>query len=300
MNIAVLMSTYNGEAYLREQIGSILSQEGDFSLELWVRDDGSRDGTVGILEEYAAEGKLQWYAGPNLGSAHSFLDLIHHCPGCDFYAFADQDDYWMPDKIQSGIQAMSHVEPGRPALYFANAELVGRELESLGRNVYRNTPKTDFETLACAGGYLGCTMVFNSALAERIRRKDHPKKIIMHDFFAALVCAAFDGAIFYDEIPHMKYRQHGSNVVGVSQGTIRRRVREITQKPAVGVAEQAQSILELYRDDLDEQKRDWLETVRDYKKTILSRAKLACSRRTSYINKNMSITLRLSLLLGSR
>ena len=71
MRVAVLMSTYNGEKYIREQIDSILEQSGNFDLDLWVRDDGSKDSTQQILQEYAQQRKLHWYTGENLGAAHS-------------------------------------------------------------------------------------------------------------------------------------------------------------------------------------------------------------------------------------
>ena len=103
MRVAVLMSTYNGEKYIREQIDSILEQSGNFDLDLWVRDDGSKDSTQQILQEYAQQRKLHWYTGENLGAAHSFIDLVRKCKGYDYYAFADQDDYWMTNKIQMGV-----------------------------------------------------------------------------------------------------------------------------------------------------------------------------------------------------
>ena len=87
MKIAVLMSTYNGEQYISEQIDSILAQEGDFDLELHVRDDGSKDGTINILSRYEEEGKLRWYNNENLGPAKSFMDLIFSCGEYDCSAF---------------------------------------------------------------------------------------------------------------------------------------------------------------------------------------------------------------------
>ena len=163
MKVAVLMSTYNGEKYLEEQIDSILNQSGEFHVDLWVRDDGSSDSTKDILEQYRNDGKLQWYTGDNLKSAHSFFDLIKKSRGYDYYAFADQDDYWLENKLKAGIIQLESIT--NAALYCCNAELVNQNLYSLGRTVYRQTPKTDFYTLSCAGGLLGCTMIFNKKLA---------------------------------------------------------------------------------------------------------------------------------------
>ena len=90
--ILILMSTYNGEKYLREQIESIRNQTIKEDIEILVRDDGSKDGTLEILEEYAEIGTLQFIRGKNIGSAQSFHELLRIAPKYDYYAFADQDD----------------------------------------------------------------------------------------------------------------------------------------------------------------------------------------------------------------
>lgn len=301
MNIAVLMSSYNGERYIRQQIDSILAQKGDFTLELWVRDDGSTDGTQKILAEYAAEGKLRWYAGENLRSAHSFLNLVQHCPGYDYYAFADQDDYWMPEKLNSGLNMLRELHG--PALYFANAELVDTQLDSLGRKVYRAAPALDYYTLSCAGGLLGCTMIFNKKLAELVQQAPLPGPIVMHDFYLAVVCALFDGTIVYDNEAYMKYRQHGANVVGVSRNkpaALKNRLRIITNKSPVTVSRQAASMLDCYTMLPRNEKREWLETLAHAERFGAERFKVALSSKTRYASVEKSLTLRLAILLGNR
>ncbi|MBM7869844.1 rhamnosyltransferase [Clostridium pascui] len=295
------MSTYNGEKYIREQINSILNQIGDFELDLWVRDDGSSDSTKDILEEYSVKGKLKWYTGKNLKPAHSFLDLVKHCVGYDFYAFADQDDFWMPDKIQSGI-LMIEREKG-PALYCSNAELVDSNLRSLGRAVYKSKPRTDFETLVCAGGLMGCTMIFNNRLSCLVQGKDYPEKIILHDFYLSAVCAANRGRIFFDPEIHMKYRQHEKNVVGVSSGflnKISRRLFEITHKNKVCISEQAHSLILLYGDGMKCREKEWLNRVAEYQNTIMNRLMLALSHKTCYSTRNAACKLRVEIMLGNR
>ncbi len=301
MRIAVLMSAYNGEKYIREQINSILEQEGEFELDLWVRDDGSSDQTKQILHEYANQQKIHWYTGENMRPARSFLHLVQHCPEYDFYAFADQDDYWMPDKIKAGLLALEK-EAG-PALYCANAELVDSKLQSLGRNVYRSLPRTDFETLTCAGGILGCTMIFNQALRNLVCEGGIPSEIVLHDFYFAVVCAAVDGRIVYDPNAHMKYRQHENNVVGVPESrweTVKARIRDIGYQEPVGVAKQAQTILRQFAELMGTEQKEWLAVVAGYKTSLWTRMKLAASRKTRYVSKNMGIKLRLSILLGNR
>lgn len=301
MKAVVLLSSYNGEKYIRVQIDSILAQECAIPFDLWVRDDGSTDSTQQILQQYAEAGKLRWYTGKNLRPAKSFLDLVHHCPGYDYYAFADQDDYWLPQKLSAGIEQLINIPS--PALYFANAQLVGNHLQSLGRDVYTRNPYHDYYTLMCEGGLLGCTMVFNSKLAELIRSAPIPEKLIMHDFYAAAVCALFDGQILYDSTPYMQYRQHGNNVVGVSRSKLQalsNRLHTITRKMPITVAEQAQSLMSCYPNIPDKDKLSWLKKVAGYRDSLLNAVALALSPRTHYCNKNKAITLRLALLLRNR
>lgn len=301
MKIAVLLSSYNGENYIETQIESILAQQCPCPIDLWVRDDGSTDRTTDILQRYAEAGKLQWYTGQNLLSAKSFLSLLKHCQGYDYYAFADQDDYWMPDKLNRGIQALS--DQTGPALYFANAELVDCQLNSLGRNVYKRSPKLDFETLSCAGGILGCTIVFNKALAEKVQKQELPTAVPMHDFYVSILCLAFGGKISFDPAAYIKYRQHGNNVVGVPSGlmaTIKSRIKDISTKEKVSISQQAEQILNLYKPELPDAKIRWLTKIQKYNDSVINRFFLATSLRTRYMNWNMALKLRLSILFGNR
>ena len=299
--IAVLMSSYNGEKYIKEQIDSILNQVGDFQIDLWVRDDGSKDSTINILETYSKEGRISWYSGENLGPANSFLDLIRHCRDYDYYAFSDQDDYWLPGKIKRGIETLSACDD--MAIYFSNAYVVDEKLNSSGRCVYKKLPKTDFYSLTCAGGIIGCTMIFNNKMAERVYNYPMPSRIIMHDAYLSVLCRAFGGKIFYDENPLMKYRQHRNNVVGVSVGlfsTIINRFKSSFIPSKVSIAEQCESILDVFTDELSDDKKKWLQKVSKYRNRFTDRLKLALSGKPSYINFNKSFFLRLAIFLGNR
>ena len=104
------MSTYNGERYLREQIDSILQQI-DVEIELIIRDDGSNDGTVQIIEEYASKYPcISYYCGDNVGVGKSFMELLKNAPTADYYAFSDQDDVWLKDKLIRAVKAITITE----------------------------------------------------------------------------------------------------------------------------------------------------------------------------------------------
>lgn len=293
------MSSYNGTQYIKQQIQSILDQNCDFEVNIFVRDDNSTDGTQDILQQYADQGLLHWYTGENLKPAKSFLDLLKSCPEHDFYAFCDQDDHWKPEKLQAATDLIKDVTG--PAFSFANAHLVDQQLDDYGRNVYRLPINTTFETISCAGGILGCTMVINHALAQLIRTKPMPEKLIMHDFYIALICALAGGEIRYDHTPRIHYRQHSNNVVGISCSkteAIKNRLNKIFKKSPISVSDQAQSILTLYPDLGTPAQQKWLRRLSN--RTFFSRLGIACSGKLHLATKNQGLTVRLAILFGSR
>lgn len=302
MKVAVLLSSYNGEQYLKEQLDSIWAQTGDFSLDIWVRDDGSTDTTQALLAQYAAENKLQWYTGENLGPARSFLDLVRHCPGYDYYAFSDQDDRWNPDKLERAIRALQDKQG--PALYAANARLVDRALNPLGRSTHSQSPHYDYYTLVCGASVLGCTCVFNKALAQAVQEKPLPEDLIMHDYYLAVLCAFLGGAVIYDHNPVMDYRQHGENVVGTQwtkTAALKNRLRRITKPAKVSIALQAQSLLDRYdRQAACPEYLRFLQQVAGYRRSFWRAVKLSCSRKPHYNSRNMAVTMRLAILLRNR
>lgn len=299
--VAVLMSTYNGEQYIREQINSILSQTGDFKLYLYVRDDGSTDLTTSILEEYENNGCLRWYGGENLGPAKSFIDLIKKTPEYDFYAFADQDDFWMKNKIENALNELSNNKI--QCIYFSNAYIADEKLNSINKMVYGFQPSLDLKTLSCYGGILGCTMVFNLEMAKIIRNAPMPNKLIMHDFYLAEVCLALNGKLIFDERPTMKYRQHGNNTVGVPTNPlnkIKNRVGILLHIYKESIAEQAKEICDLYGVEISAENMEWLEQVSCYRDCLLNRIRLATTCKVKYPRINLGLITRLSILLGNR
>lgn len=301
MRVAVLMSTYNGENYLADQIESILSQQGDFTLSLLVRDDGSADGTARILSRYAEAGSLSWYQGENRKPAKSFLTLLRDNPGYDFYAFSDQDDLWDPDKLAVAISRLKDI--AAPGVYCANARLVKSDLAPIGKNIFDCAVACDFYSRVCSDGVPGCTMVLNSALAQLVQGVPMPESVIMHDTYLLALCAAFDGTVIFDPAPHMAYRQHCLNAVGVKYtklSALRDRWHRITKKEPVSIAQQAQSLLLLYPDIPDENKRAFLARVAGYRETPFRALSLALSRKPRYNSINMGLTIRLSLAFRKR
>lgn len=219
--IAVLMSTYNGSRYLREQIDSILAQK-DVNVRLIVRDDGSDDNTLDILKEYAQSGKLQWYNGENLKPLGSFMHLLFNCPESDYYSFSDQDDVWLTDKLSKSVKRMIDVEtsnPDKPIIVHTDMSVVDSELSITSKSFWDNNGirpdilKT-FEMLACYNGVNGCTLLMNNAARNLIKEKYFLQSLFIHDVMCSLIVSANGGIIEYVDEPTLLYRQHEGNVVG--------------------------------------------------------------------------------------
>lgn len=206
--VLILLSTYNGELYLKTLIESLISQL-DVQVRILVRDDGSIDNTVRILNEYKNRGLLDFYIGTNIGPSKSFMDLIYKSSNVDFYAFCDQDDLWMPNKLKIAIE---NINSQRPSLYFSKAEMYDKDLVLINYKKYPPRALTFGEALI-RNNATGCTIVFNYKLL-RILKSYKPDFIDMHDHWVYLVCLAIGGKVYYDVNSYIKYRQHGKNVVG--------------------------------------------------------------------------------------
>jgi len=219
--LQILMSTYNGEKYLREQLESILQQDcekkGLAKWQLFIRDDGSSDGTQEILQEYALKypEKIQWFQGKNCGVIQSFFQLLQKAKKADYYAFSDQDDYWMPDKMSCALQVLEQYGKTIPLLYCCRPKLVDADLNSIP-SVTKASVRPSFGNALIENIVTGCTAVLNDILRELLVFR-FPEFTVMHDRWFYLVAACF-GKVYYDETPHICYRQHGGNVVGINSG----------------------------------------------------------------------------------
>ena len=303
MKVNVLMSSYNGEKFINEQIDSIISQKSSCDICLFVRDDGSSDNTQAILERYQNKDLLKWYTGENLGPARSFIDLVYSSTKADYYAFADQDDIWNLDKIQRAVDVIEKEGSATPTLYFSNARLLIENKVS-GLSVYKNIQcNLDLSSISCCGGALGCTMVFNDALRKIIVSHNKPQNLFMHDFYIFELCSAIKGKIIYDHNENMYYRQHSSNVIGVKRdflSTIKNRIKDIKTLQKCGISEQARDILNTYYDILDDSSKDWLNLVSNYKRSLLTRILLAVNLRFRCPSMTLSFKIRIAILLGNR
>ena len=222
--IAVLMSTYNGEKYLKEQIDSIIKQK-SVSVLLFIRDDGSTDTTIDIIKEYEKNYNNINFINKNnisnVGVKKSFLevlDFVYKNYGeINYFSFADQDDVWKSDKLISGINRIQNSVNEKGALYYCNKIFVDKNLNTIkeeNMSFYNDFIEILWPSLAS-----GCTMIFNRQLAKYVVSY-LPKGVCIHDSWVYRLAKCIGTDIFFDKDRHILYRQHDNNVCGMETTVI--------------------------------------------------------------------------------
>lgn len=211
--VQVLMSTYNGEKYLRQQLDSILEQNA-VNVKIFVRDDGSSDATVSILEEYKRNyNNIEYIAGGNIGVIKSFFATLEKVSlTADYYALADQDDFWLKDKLFRATEVLARKDNKLPLLYCSNQILVDQNLVELEEGIKKIAKTPSFGNALVENICTGCTAVFNQKLLLEARTHI-PEYTVMHDWWLYLIASAF-GKVHHDKEGYILYRQHTENVVG--------------------------------------------------------------------------------------
>lgn len=298
-HVVILMSTYNGEKYLEEQLESLLSQK-DVIVSIFVRDDGSSDGTHEILNRYNKDGYLEWYSGENLKPAKSFLNLIVNAPNAEYYAFCDQDDYWLPDKLKNAIDKIKDFQTDKPFLYYGCPRLGDVYLNPIKQLKTSSHKMTTFEKALVTSNCTGCTMVFNKKLLE-MTRTVQPRYISMHDDWVHKICLALGGHVYFDEDVHIIYRQHGENVIGISNSIktiIWRHYNSIITHECVR-SRTVQSLLECFSDQMSNEKFKEAKLVANYRCSIKDKTRLLFAStkiKTGYFNRDL--LYRIAVMLG--
>lgn len=209
--VVVMMSTYNGEKYLKPQIESILTQKG-VKVHLVIRDDGSTDATRDILGEYCAKFQnITVYKGKNVGYIKSFMWLVKKV-GAEkdtYYAFSDQDDIWDNQKLKAAVDMINKEKKDIPVMYYSDLNVVDKD-GSFIRKANTWEGSIDKYKISVFIGIRGCTMVYNYHL-QALLQKYSPRKISGHDTYIALL-AFWSGHVVYDSNAYIDYRQTGENL----------------------------------------------------------------------------------------
>jgi len=279
MNVLVLMSTYNGEAYLRKQLDSILHQD-KVKVHLMIRDDGSTDHTCDILREYGKNNpNLEWQSSENVGFVRSFSILAEKAltyPGTiDYYAFSDQDDIWMPNKLKTACRYLEELNQDTPLLFSSNSLFVDDNMTILG-TFHRETPLYTKQNVMIYPTEQGCSMVFNKRAL--LLYDSTPPKNAWHDRWLCLICN-FLGQSVYCQSPLFYYRIHGGNMIGKKQRFWARVVDDV-KFFFTSDAKNSQMVEEFYQafqSRLSDEDRDLLNVFLHYKESFKNKWKIVMS-----------------------
>lgn len=300
--VVVLLSSYNGEKFITEQIDSILEQDG-VNIRLIVRDDGSTDQTINILRNYESQGRLTLVCGENCGFVSSFWKLLMNAPNSQYYAFSDQDDVWLKDKLLRAVKQMEK-QPELPQLYSANYYVVDEKLNKKRQGKTFSAESWRAENFIIAQTpALGNTMVWNRALQEKLIMHPECDWVTEHDHRMQFA-AAMLGKVTIDTKRTILYRQHSANVSG---GSFREGIsvwwkarKKLLKNRLKGDDRhkhsnelRARNFLDCYRNELDQDMIEKLELVRDYRMSIGNTVKLL----RSTVCKGTPFKVRLRVLL---
>lgn len=269
--VDILMATYNGEKYISEQLDSVINQ--DFTdWKLFIRDDGSNDNTLNIINEYSKKYpekiKLVNDRKKNLGVKLNFGELIQYSMS-EYCMFADQDDVWIANKVSITLKKMKDVENiygnKKPILVHTDLKVVNQDLEVIDESFWRcmdiDPKRNTLNKLLVKNTVTGCTMMINSALKKIV--SEIPKECEMHDYWISLV-ASICGIIEIIYSPTILYRQHGNNQVGANKisfvNKIIKNVKDIKFKFYI---EQAEMLYKNYHSLLTEKDKKILKDFID-------------------------------------
>ena len=304
--IIILLSTYNAELYLREQLDSLFAQD-YANINIVVRDDGSKDSTVKILEEYREKyDNFTFYAGENIGAKDSFFDLIEHVKGREFgfIAFCDQDDYWKKEKLSAATDAFAG---DLPQLYCGKPQLADYELNPIKKEIKRNI-RPAFSNALIENIVTGCTVVINRAMFD-ILVDYMPKYCIMHDWWMYIIASCF-GRVIYDTDSYILYRQHGNNVMGIESSyasELSSRISKFRGRKS-NISMQAEELVRL----MEQKRNEWADKeeivecykkaklLATYKENLKKRVMLAFGRQVYRQRRGDNIIFNILFLLGLR
>ncbi len=267
--VLVLLATYNGEKYIRQQMDSLLNQSYR-AVHILVSDDGSADKTKQILEEYAQaepDRVTHYCSGQRFGSAQRhFLHLLRCFHDAPYIMLCDQDDVWHERKIEKTLEKMQSIErAGKgPVLVHTDLRVVdeqGREIApSFCAHSAIDGTRVQPNQLLVQNVVTGCTVMLNHDLASLACQNGSAEGVLMHDWWLALLAACCGTVGFLPE-PTIDYRQHGQNTVGAKNvrkfSYLKDRLLSGKMRDSlIAATGQAEIFLERYQDQLSQEQKE--------------------------------------------
>lgn len=228
--ISILLCTYNGEKYLEDQLQSFENQTITDNLNILVSDDGSLDKTKKILSNFKKTSKIPTkviFRKTTKGFSSNFTFITsRNILKSDFYAWSDQDDIWINNKLERALIELNNINPKVPAVFSSRTIITNDRNIKIGESKKFTKPYVFQNALvqSIAGGN---TMVFNESARILFNLACKTKKISSHDWLMYIVITGSGGIFICESTPLVRYRQHNKNLIGanISLGSIFQRVR---------------------------------------------------------------------------
>ena len=271
--ISILMATYNGESYLAQQIDSLLEQSNQEFL-LYINDDCSTDNTMKIVYDYAAKHSDKIFVSQNIANTgnakHNFISMMAAYKN-DYIMLCDQDDVWLPNKVEITLAKMKELECQHsakvPLLVHTDLTVVDQDLNIINPSYREATSRkygrTSMNQVLTLNNASGCTLMYNRAMADLLVKK--PSFCEVHDWWLQIV-AAYLGKIGHIDEQTVLYRQHGDNSIGAKDTrTLTYKIKQFCNNSHIknrinATYPQARSLLELYRNSLSDRQIELLES----------------------------------------
>ncbi|MBU5366299.1 glycosyltransferase [Enterococcus devriesei] len=215
--VIILISTYNGEKYIKEQIESILLQSYQ-EIEIHIRDDGSSDKTVDILKEYSQKySAIHVDFGKNVGYPECFYKLTDKKIDADYFMFSDQDDYWLENKVERAVDFLNSEPFDQPVCYYSSYNICDQDLNFIKKSPDKHSQFSLRETL-----YEVCGLEFTMAInkeALNLLKKYKPKTSKARGTWMSMLFSS-KGKILYDNVATANYRRHESAVTSSNMSSL--------------------------------------------------------------------------------
>lgn len=276
IRVLIMLSTYNGEKFLREQLDSLYDQK-NVDIHILVRDDGSKDNTVEILKAYQHKyGKMTIHADENVGAAMSFHKLMAYAyeefPNSDYYAFSDQDDVWFDHKISVAVNQLMNKKGD---IYYCNAFITDANLNKISKLGCEHN--LNLQYLMFRQPALGCTQVMTNdyfkLCTETFNKylEENPPYIYLHDAWTMWISQMIGANVVVNDECCMLYRQHNDNVTNHKQETFLHKMRRVSKRARKQKGDayvNFQLLGKILRDRMSPSATQVLSRLYDYRKSV--------------------------------
>ena len=272
--VQILLSTYNGERFLEAQIESFLLQDCFDQCKILIRDDGSTDGTRAILKQYEQMPGFRIEYGENLGITESYAWLLRNSDAdCTYFAFSDQDDVWLPEKLSVAMERLKNIPEGKPGMFASVSRIVDANLDAIGNSVFPSKGVSYYNAMI-QNVLPGHTQVINRALLELGSARGYSDVHVL-DWWYYLVASAVGVVEFHPQYTVL-HRQHENNAVGMKENPLTRfvrRIRYIKEGRGNAFSKQLHAFYTRYYDIMPEEYIKETEAFFDSMSTLRSRLK---------------------------